>query len=203
LRALPAENALEFLGRILQSGVAQQTVAAVDWKVFKAIYGLKRRRFLFDAIGDGTEAPSRQEMRQGSELLKRLGDAPVLQRREILFAHVRTAVARILGFAQPEMVEPRQGFFKMGMDSILTVQLRNSLESALCRSLPSTVAFEYPTVDALTDYLVRMLAPVGHATDPPAAPPLPAQSTAGRISRDDLSEDDLSALLAEKLRKKP
>ena len=171
-------------------------------KFFKTIYILKRRRFLFYTIGHDSEVATGRETRAESELLKRLGDAPAPQRREILFAHVRTTVARILGFAAPELVEPRQGFFKMGMDSILTVQLRNHLETAVGRPLPSTVAFEYPTVDALTDYLLRMLAPVGHATGATVSLSTPAPSTGARVSREELSEDDLTALLAEKLRKK-
>ena len=61
-------------------------------------------------------------------------------------------VARVLG------VEPRparsithQGFFRMGMDSLMSVQLRQRLENSFdgC-SLPLTLAFEYPNIEALT-----------------------------------------------------
>ena len=41
----------------------------------------------------------------------------------------------------------------MGMDSIMTVQLRHCLETSLVCSLPPTLAFEYPTIEALTRYL--------------------------------------------------
>jgi len=41
----------------------------------------------------------------------------------------------------------------MGMDSLTSVELRNLLQAALGRALPSTLAFDFPNVSALVDYL--------------------------------------------------
>ena len=45
----------------------------------------------------------------------------------------------------------------MGIDSLTSVELRNQLQSSLGCTLPSTLAFDYPTVAKLTDYLTKKL----------------------------------------------
>jgi hypothetical protein len=46
---------------------------------------------------------------------------------------------------------------ELGLDSLLAVELRNALATALGRPLPATLLFDHPTVDALTDHLLREL----------------------------------------------
>ena len=71
----------------------------------------------------------------------------------MLLNHVRAIVSQVLGFDKPDLLDPKQGFFSMGMDSIMTLQLRTRLQDSIGRSLPRTVAFENPNIEALTDFL--------------------------------------------------
>ncbi len=41
----------------------------------------------------------------------------------------------------------------MGMDSLMAVELSNRLKALLGQTLPTTLAFEYPTIHAIADYL--------------------------------------------------
>ncbi|MCC5670510.1 acyl carrier protein [Nostoc sp. CHAB 5784] len=41
------------------------------------------------------------------------------------------------------------------MDSLMAVELKNRLESTLSCSLPATLVFDYPTIEALVDYLLK------------------------------------------------
>jgi hypothetical protein len=77
---------------------------------------------------------------------------------------------------------------------VMSVRLRNELERSLGASLPPTLAFEQPSVDALAAWLAREVLGV----TPPAAPaaPAPVDPTAALT---DLSEAELAALLAAEL----
>ena len=63
------------------------------------------------------------------------------------------------------------------MDSLLAVELRNSLAAALERQLPPTLLFDYPTVRSLLRYLSPRPAP-GLAAPPPPLKPAAAEDIA-------------------------
>ena len=110
---------------------------------------------------------------------------------------IRELVAGILGFASSDKVDPKQGFFKMGMDSIMTVQLRTRLEMSLGCTLPPTLAFEYPTVEFLAKYLAETVVKLsGPAEVRNVVEPQPVEPTELEGLHDDLSEDGLVELLA-------
>jgi hypothetical protein len=48
-----------------------------------------------------------------------------------------------------------RGFVDYGLDSLTSIELRNLLEVSLEAKLPQTIAFTYPTIEALSDYLIR------------------------------------------------
>ena len=47
----------------------------------------------------------------------------------------------------------------MGVDSLMALELRNRLESAVERALPATLAWNYPTIEQLTAHLDAEVAP--------------------------------------------
>ena len=51
----------------------------------------------------------------------------------------------------------RKGLFDLGMDSLMSVELKSRLEAATGCALPTTLTFKYPTVVALTDFLGERL----------------------------------------------
>ncbi|MHA4818111.1 type I polyketide synthase, partial [Streptomyces aculeolatus] len=96
---------------------------------------------------------------------------------------VDTVVRGVLGISEGQPLPRRRGLFEQGMDSLTAVELRTRLEAEFRVSLPSTVVFEHPTIEALGGY-VAGLAPAPAATAPrPAAtgeapaPQPPAQDT--------------------------
>nr|WP_239470693.1 type I polyketide synthase [Archangium violaceum] len=154
LEAMPTEAALSLLGRLVGAGVTQRTVASVDWSRFKPLQEARRRRPFLENIATVQETPKAPTSDSRPELLLRLEEAPTGRRRALLLELVRAEAARVLG-AQPSALEPQQGFFQMGMNSLMSVELKNHLEKSLRHKLPSTLAFEYPSVAALTDYLAK------------------------------------------------
>ncbi len=201
LGTMPPEQALGILGRLLESGVVQRAVAAVDWSVFKPVYEAKRLRPFLEHIRVQPRLHGRGSA-QRLELARRLQEVSPGDRWDVLLAHVRGEVASVLGFDAAGSLEPHHGFFEMGMDSIMTVQLRNRLEADLGSSLPPTVAFEYPTVQALAGYLATEVL----GFEPPVSAPSDVTKDGDKegsdpVEREQLSEDELTVLLAERLRR--
>jgi hypothetical protein len=56
----------------------------------------------------------------------------------------------------------------MGMDSLMAVRMKSRLEAITKSSLPTTLTFDYPNVQALTAYLAGCL-PGADTPEPPAS----------------------------------
>jgi NADP-dependent 3-hydroxy acid dehydrogenase YdfG/acyl carrier protein len=143
------EDGLAALEQLMGSGEAQMTAAVVDWRQFKAVYEARGRRPKLERIegGERKEAAVKQGVRD--ELEKR----PVGERRQQLRTWLQEQAGEVLGFREGQRPEAEQGFFELGMDSLLAVELKNRLESSLGVTLRATIAFDHPTVKKLSEYL--------------------------------------------------
>ena len=71
------------------------------------------------------------------------------QRLAYLTAEVASAVASVLG----SMVSPTEPLMAAGLDSLGAVELKNALETHMGLELPSTLIFDYPSVNAIAGYI--------------------------------------------------
>ena len=156
VRELGPESAVNALDFLLAADVAQLAVADIDWRLFKEVYQARSRRRLLDdieAAADEEEPPTLQR----PSLLKRLEGVIATQRRRLLVEHLQKEVAGALGFGDDRKLDGQQGFFEMGMDSLMAVDLKNRLGKALGTSLPATLIFDFPNIDGLAGFLLRHL----------------------------------------------
>ncbi|NEQ63123.1 MAG: acyl carrier protein, partial [Moorea sp. SIO4A1] len=141
---------------------------------------------------------------QALEFLQGLQQVPSHERHERLLSHIRDQVSKVLGWSSSHTIDPHQGFFDIGMDSLTSVELRNRLQTSLGRSLSSTLIFDYPTIDALAGYLVsEMFTEEEQEEDTDSAETTqkddhPTQ-TLTSVDVEQLSEEDAEALLLKKL----
>jgi acyl carrier protein len=205
LQPMPNERALAALGELLsRSDMTQIAVASIDWRTLKTAYEAKRPRPFLSQIELASQpridrqSAATQTTAEQPALQHRLAHAPAHERREVVAAFVRAEVAKVLSLAASQPIDDQQGLFEMGMDSLMSVELKGCLEGGVGHALPSTLTFNYPTIAALTDYLLA---------DVSAALPAPIVETGGVVTgptnaeQDDRSEDELAELLAAKLAK--
>ena len=111
-------------------------------------------------------------------------------RRELLETYIRSKIAKILRLSSPENIDINQPFLELGMDSLTAGELANDLEEHLNISLASTLALEYPTIDALVGELENKLS---------AKENQPTTETLPLFQQDDTSEEALENLCEEQL----
>ncbi len=153
LRPMDPTVASELLGRLMAGRAAQVMVAAVDWEVFRPLYEARRARPLLSRIEIATNEAAGPAAEQAN-LMRELRAAPVHGRREMLAMHIEREVTRVLGMAADRRLDRSAGLFEIGMDSLMAVALRGRLQRQLGLELPKTLAFEHPSVDALTEFLL-------------------------------------------------
>ncbi|MEV0299377.1 type I polyketide synthase [Nocardia sp. NPDC050710] len=104
--------------------------------------------------------PQRRKAASGAAtaLRARLADTPDNEHLGVLVEIVRAQVAAILGHQNTNAVEVDRAFSELGFDSVTAVEFRNVLKNVTGLQLPATLVFDYPTPQALADYLCEELA---------------------------------------------
>ncbi len=188
LETITSDRALGAMRTAIESDRAQCAIASIDWTLLKNAYQVKRTRPFLEELG--LKVIEAVQPLQADRLVDRMAALDERGRLQIAVERVQMHVANILEMAESTAVPPERGLFEMGMDSLMSVELKNRLEREMGQSLPSTLTFNYPSVRALAGFLVSSVAPPSAAGPPPGDPSL-----------DQLSEDELASLLSDHLEK--
>lgn len=185
---LPADDGLALFDRASAAGAAAVVAARLD------LGRLRKEAVRFDQVPPLLRGLIRRPKTragtpgaQAEALRARLAELPEQDRMREVLGLVREHVAAVLGHAAAASVETGRGFLDMGMDSLMAVELRNRLGAVTGLRLPSTLVFDYPSVQAVAGYLVAALLPE-------AAP------DAGRTAEDDAIRRVLATLPVARLR---
>jgi acyl carrier protein len=108
------------------------------------------------------------------DLAARLGRLDEPAGRQLISELVRGQVAAVLGHGDAGSVPVDRTFSQLGFDSLTVVELRNRLDAATGLRLPATLAFDHPTVTALSAFVHQTLAP---------APPPPDEALQASIDQ--------------------
>ena len=186
LEPMPDEVAIQALWSLTDvDAPVRATIVAADWTRLAAAYRTRAKLHIVDDLLPATEGATSG---LNTEFRAALRDSEPAQRRELLTDHVSTLVALVIGLDSPQLLDPTAGFFQMGMDSLMSVTLQRALSETLGETLPASVVFDYPTVDALVDYLATLL---------PELIEVAEQENADEY--DDLSEAELLDQLSQRL----
>ncbi|NEQ40369.1 MAG: SDR family NAD(P)-dependent oxidoreductase [Okeania sp. SIO3I5] len=155
VKPLEPEKAIGALEKILGSDNPQTVVADINWDLFKELYELGGKGSFLGEISLDSEATNAgQTSGARSELLEQLYQAPESERNEILIEQLQNDVAKIIGLSKSKLPDPELGFFKMGMDSLMAVELRNLLSSTFRSSISTATLFEKSNIKDLAEYLI-------------------------------------------------
>jgi len=155
------------------------TVMPVDWPALRAA---RRGRDL--RLFDGRGAPAGEA--EAGALAERLSAGGPIERRALIEPVVREAIGRVLKLA-PARIDARKPLGAMGLNSLMAMELRNRLEGVLARPLSATLAWNYPTLDALVNFLCGDAGPTIETR--------PAPPQAAPVDVAELSDQDAERLL--------
>jgi NADPH:quinone reductase-like Zn-dependent oxidoreductase/SAM-dependent methyltransferase len=192
------DEGLRALERILRHAPPRSVVARVNWPEFANQFGMAGQPFYAELAQERQPAQSDVAPAAPGALLECLRRALPGERPAVAHEFVHALAVRILGVSASRKLNPRQPLNELGLDSIMALELRNLLATAAGRDLPSTLLFDYPTLETVTGFLIREMAADLPASTPPVAIAAVAPDPL-RAEIESLSEDQAEASLMKEL----
>ncbi len=151
---LQRTEAFRALGHLLAERESQALLTRVDWQRFATQSTMRSSPILEELI------PKRASRSATPPFVERLRQVEPAERLQLLRNHVETLVMQVLERDSPP--DPHTGFFDLGMDSLMALELRNLLQKDLLTGAPqpTTIAFDYPSVDRLAEYIADQIGEV-------------------------------------------
>ncbi len=202
ITGLEPESGLRALGHLLGRARAEAWVISVDWaKLLEADADLSSTPFVSELRLASAGGESEEVLAARQALFEALSQAPAKLRRDLMLGHIQQHAMDVMRLDSRDAVDWRRGLFDIGMDSLMALELKNRLQASLGLPIPSTLAFTYPDIHAISGYLVQRIFPdaavamVASALD--AAIEQRVLAAAAQI--EDLDEAEMESLLARKL----
>ncbi|MBW4534414.1 MAG: aminotransferase class I/II-fold pyridoxal phosphate-dependent enzyme [Pleurocapsa minor HA4230-MV1] len=151
LIAIAPPQGLKVLKQLLQQQATQTIVFPVDWATF---LNQQPANPFFARVQPQAKIKIKTAT---SSFLQQLAQTNPSQQHHVLQSHLREQIAKVLGFADPEDVDPQEKFADLGMDSLMAVEFKNNLQASFGNAISLTAAFDYPNVELLTAYIAQEL----------------------------------------------
>lgn len=181
LQSMMPEEYWECLEVAMRCGNSQLAIVQADWNRWNPLPSILRD--LAPVSGE----PSAKSPVKTESLARHLEETPVKNRRALLLDHLRAHAKQILGLDASSIIDDQAPLVRLGLDSLMAVELRNHLSAAIERPLPATLLFDHPSLSSLADYLL--------GADTPAA--APADALLEEVCA--ISEAEAEALLKQEL----
>jgi acyl carrier protein len=179
------------LQQALDHGDTQSIIADVNWTDFVQFFSMARSRAVLDELPEARLDIDKLKPESGSPdrdnaFVRELNALQPQQRLRLWISRVKVEAAAVLGVADAASLAANQGFFDLGMDSLMALEFRRRLQTLSGQSLPATLVFDYPSIQDVADLLAKRF---NDATDTPS-------ENSDLVSTGDMSDVELREMIA-------
>jgi acyl transferase domain-containing protein/NADPH:quinone reductase-like Zn-dependent oxidoreductase/NAD(P)-dependent dehydrogenase (short-subunit alcohol dehydrogenase family)/acyl carrier protein len=153
LYPIPLDEGLVILGELLNREATQVIVTAAVWDEYAKNVPRAASLSLLQNLLSTTSSSG--PTRRKTDVLATWAELPSTQRLARIQQLVEAHAAQALGLSQGKAIDPQRSLHELGLDSLMSVELRNALAASLGRSLSATLLFDYPTVASLSHHLAK------------------------------------------------
>ena len=182
---------LVLMESFLNAGVTQAMALRVDWSKWRQSFRGSQESPLLELIyAAGVEGPETGGAKSDWRL--RIESCTAEERPEVIAQAVRSVVGGVLR-VKPEGLRSDQPLTDLGLDSLMAVEIENSIESTIGIALPPASLMRARTIGQIATLIME------HMGSPTAAPAAPVKEVApdDAVDIDALSDAEIERLLGE------
>jgi phthiocerol/phenolphthiocerol synthesis type-I polyketide synthase D len=186
------KQGVELLERILLQDPVQVMALSMDWATLLSSYSPPLLSELAEEVAKRS-GPAKSKRTKGGLAREKLLAAEPRERPALMEAFLREQIAEVLRCSASKL-DPHQPLNKLGIDSLMAVELKNRVEADLEMAIPVTALLQGPSLAQLATLLLDQL-PTPAST--PLLPPITRQETPEQLLArvDQLSDKEVESLL--------
>ncbi len=191
VKGLSPAQGVEVLGRLLSGEQTQVGVLDLNLRQWLEFYPSAARSPLWTELLK-EQRRSAQSAQGASHFRQALESEKPDRRRALLEQHLCEQLSRVLRLPASR-IDRLSGFSSLGMDSLMSLELRNRLEASLGLKLSATLLFTYSNLAALAEHLLDRMGLGGEANH--GASPKRVEETAVEVPElmdvEQFADDDI------------
>jgi acyl transferase domain-containing protein/NADPH:quinone reductase-like Zn-dependent oxidoreductase/NAD(P)-dependent dehydrogenase (short-subunit alcohol dehydrogenase family)/acyl carrier protein/ribosomal protein S18 acetylase RimI-like enzyme len=154
IRPFAPQQGLQALDRVGISGATQVVVSKIDWLSYRQ-HVLQPEIWVHEITAQRFEPAKKIHPPEWMALLEQI---PAEYRLAQLKTYIKEILSNVLELPLG-MIDEHKGFFEMGIDSLMAVEIRNQLQRniGVRLRLLSNLLFDYPNINKLSTYLEKAL----------------------------------------------
>lgn len=189
--ALSPREVVGLLETFLATGVTQAMALRVDWSKWRQSFRSSQESPLLERVFaagvEGTETSGSK-----SDWRRKIESAAPEERTDIVGQALRDVVGGVLR-VKPETLRDDQPLTDLGLDSLMAVEIENSIESAIGVALPPASLMRARTIGQIVTLITEHIG--GTAAAPAPAVQSPAPAAVEDVDLDALSDEEIDSLL--------
>ena len=166
------QQGIRAFDRLVRQDATHSVVMSMDWSVFEE--AVEEPPILVEDLLSAASEENADAAAGPADLLSMLRSSPAAAHTDLLATFLQNEVQAVLRL--PSAPSPTVGFFDLGMDSLMAVELRNRVNRAFAGEYvaSNTAVFDYPDIAQFAGHVAEQLGDLGGASSPqPEAPPEP------------------------------
>ena len=192
---------LRVFRHLLETNPVQIGVLPIRWPEFFRVMGDSIERKIFERFEE-KEKPEKITAKEAEPVfLEQLRTSTPARRNKLLLERVQKEVCKCLGFDSERSIDTHQPLNELGLDSLMAVELRNTISHMVDLPLPATLLFNYPSIGELVLHLSNVILPSKfNDHDRPVHEMITKEGSAEDYDLEHYSEEEMENLLLEKLK---
>ncbi len=192
--ALSPREVVGLMETFLAAGATQAMALRVDWSKWRQSFRSSQETPLLERVFaagvEGAESSSGAK----SDWRRKIESAVPEERAEIVGHAVRDVVGSVLR-VKPEGLRDDQPLTDLGLDSLMAVEIENSIESAIGVALPPASLMRARTIGQIISLIAEHVGSTAAAPAVPAPVPVSTPVDAETVDLEALSDEEIDRLL--------